>query len=682
LLGRVFRDEDDVVNGPHVILLSYGFWQSNFGGDPQIVGRTVRVNSQDFTIVGVLPRTFELLLPPDAFQLRRADIWAPAQFNYDAFSRDQQFLTVIGRMKPGVTPAQAQSELNGISQQMQQEYTLHQVDHARIELTSLQEGVVEGVRPALLTLSVVVGFVLLIVCGNVANLMLARATVREKEIAVRISLGATKRQIFRKGLIESLLMSLGGAALGVLLASWGIDLLVKLRPANIPRLNDIRLDGWVLLFSLGACAMTTILLSIVSAIQISEGRLIEILKEGGRNPIGAGRAGLRRVLVVGEIALSLILLIAAGLFLRGFQALQNHNPGFRADGVQTFQISLPPSRYPRIEASNFYHKLNESFGRLAGIDAIGSTNQLPLTGTSSTTNYAWNAETEQTFASSGADWHPLSPGYFNALGIRFRAGRDFAPTDDLNHPRVAIVDSLIAKEAWGTADPIGKRLQILTLDNGFQRVYATVIGVVDAIRSDDIARAVRGQIYVSVYQEPFGRASFAFRTHGDAGSIIKTVEAEVAKIDPEVPVFSPRPLQDYVDEAMAPSKFSLLLVGIFGILALILASIGLYGVVTYSVSQRQQEIGVRMALGAEPRSIFSLVVGQGMAVVGVGIGIGLVGALALTRFINNMLYGVSAMDPLTFFGISVALCLVAFFACVIPAVRAMRLDPMVAMRYE
>jgi len=685
LLGRTFTAEDDAINGPHVTLLSYGFWQSKFGGDPNVVGRTLRINDQDYVAVGVLPRTFQLLLPAEAFQVRSADIWMPSQMNYDAFSRDQQFLSVIARLKPGVTAMQGQSELDGISLQMQHEYTLHQVDQARITLSSLQKEVVKGVRTALLTLSVVVAFVLLIACGNVANLMLSRATVREKEIAVRTSLGATKLQIFRGAMVESTLLSLCGGVLGILLAYLGIRFLVQLRPANVPRLDDIRMDGWVLSFCAAACILTAVLLSLVPALQVPDGRLVEVLKEGGRSPVGAGRPKLRRLLVIGEIALSLILLIGAGLFVRGFEALQQMNPGFRTDGVQTFQLAVPNSRYPKpADVSNFYLRLNQKLALVQGVEAIGSITQLPLTGTSPQMNYAWDARSEQAFAASDADWHPTSPDFFSAMGIRLNAGRDFANTDDLAHPRVVIVDSWIAKEAWPGQDPIGKRLKILTIGNSgtFEPAYSEVIGVVDSVHSDDITKAIRGQIYVSVYQEPFRRASYAMRIQGDPTSVQKAVAAEVAILDREMPVFNQRPFQDYVAEAMAPSKFSLVLVGIFSLIALVLASIGLYGVVAYSVSQRRQEIGVRMALGALPGAIFSLVVGQGMAVVGIGIAIGLAGAWALTRFINSMLYGVSTTDPLTFVAISALLSVVAFVACVIPALRAMRLDPMVALRYE
>lgn len=687
ILGRNFTPAEDVVNGPNVAMLSYEFWQRMYAGDPNIVGKSMKLNQQAVTIVGVLAPNFHLLLPAEAFFTKDAEIWRPAQLNYDQFPRNLTLLLAIGRLKNGVTLPQAQSEMDRIAAQLRAENEVHKSSGMRIRLVPLRDDVVKGVRLSLVVLMGAVGFVLLIACGNVANLLLARASTRQKEIAIRAALGAGRRRIVRQVLTEAVLLSLLGGIFGILLAYWGTEFLLALRPADLPRLQDVHLDGTVLLFCLGACLFTGILFGMAQALPAIRWNVVDFLKEGTKGGSSSGRHPARKILVIAEVAMSMILLLGAGLLIRSFYLLERVRPGFDATNVLTFQIGAPFQRYKTFaEVARFHQEVEDRIAALPGVLAVGSVARPPLTGSGPQTPYAYNSETEQKWESISADWRPVSPGYFPSIGVRLAAGRFFVKTDDLEHQRVVIVDDTLAQQAWPNESPIGKRLQIISFHDftspGIDKVYAQVVGVVQHPRIHDLSRAVRPQIYTAEAQSGFPALTYTVKTGGNIQGLEKEIEDIVHSLDRGIPVHDVRPMNAYVSDVMAPRRFSLIMVLIFGGIALTLASIGLYGVIAYSVTQRTHEMGIRMALGAGPKDILALVVGQGLALAVPGILIGLIGGLVLTRLMSGMLFGVSATDFPTYAAGAGLVAIVAMLACYVPARRASKLHPMAALRYE
>ena len=683
-LGRNFTPEEAALNGPRVVILSNRIWRSTFHSDSELIGRTIQLNGLPSTVVGILPQSFRLLLPPEAFLLKDADLWVPQQLNYAAFPRNLTFLSVFGRLKPGVTMAQAQDEMDGIAEQLRNENEVHKESGLRIRVVPLQFDVVKNVRLTLLTLLAAVGFVLLIACGNVANLLLARATGREREMAVRSALGASRSRLMRQVMIEGVLIAVLGAVAGLLVANWGLSLLLALHPAGLPRLADIRIDGTVLGFTLGACVLTALLFGLIPAIQAVQLNLNDTLKDAARGSSEGRGQTVRRLLVVSEFALSLVLLIGAGLLIRSFIALQRVQPGFNAEKVISFGVSIPGNRYPKNEdISRFVHELELKMGALPGVESVGSTFQLPLTGSGAQMPYAYNAETSQKWESISADWRPITPGFFPTVGARLLEGRNFTDADDASHPLVVIVDDMLARQAWPGESALGKKLEVELLsrkDN--PRVYAIVVGVVAHLRSHDLMRNVREQIYIPHSQETFGRMAVVMKTSGDSSGVMKQVEQQVRSLDPGVAVRDLKPLENYVDDARAPMRFNLILIGIFGAIALTLASVGLYGVMAYSVTQRSHELGIRIAVGASQRDILRLVLGQGVRLTLLGAGVGLLVSLLVTRALASLLFGVSATDPVTFVAVPIVLAAVAMLACYLPARRAMGVDPMIALRHE
>jgi len=683
-LGRNFTTDQAAVNGPHVVMMSNRLWRSTFHSDAGLIGKSIQLNGQPFTVVGILPSKFRMLLPAEAFQLKDADLWIPQQLNYAAFPRNLTFLSVFGRLKPGVTWAQAQAEMNGLAEQLRNENEVHKQSGLRIRAVPLQFDVVKNVRPTLLTLLAAVGFVLLIACGNVANLLLARATRREREMAVRTALGASRSRLVRQIMIESVLISILGGLAGLLVANWGLSLLVALHPAGLPRLDDIRIDGTVLEFTLGACVLTALLFGLIPAIQAVRLNLSDTLKDAARGSSDGRGQKARRLLVVSEFALSLVLLIGAGLLIRSFVALQRVQPGYNPQNVVSFNVTIPGNRYPKNQdVSRFVHELELKMGALPGVQSVGSNFQLPFTGSGAQMPYAYNAETSQKWESLSADWRPITPGFLPTVGARLLEGRNFNDADDANHPLVVIVDEMLARRAWPGESALGKRLEVELLSrNDNPRVFSIVVGVVAHLRTHDLTRNVREQIYIPYAQETFGRVGVVLKTSGDPSGVMMQVEQQVRALDPGIAVRNLKPLEDYVDDARAPMRFNLILIGIFGVIALTLASVGLYSVMAYSVTQRAHELGIRIAVGASPRDILGLVLGQGVRLTLMGAALGLVASLFVTRALASLLFGVSATDPLTFITVPIVLAVVAMLACYLPARRAMRVDPMIALRYE
>lgn len=687
ILGRYFAPEEAVVNGPAVVILSYGFWQRRFGGDVTIVGKSLRSNQQNVTIVGVLPRDFHLLLPPEALLLRDSELWRPAQIPYENFPRNLTTLAVFGKLKPGVTLAQAQSEMDGIATQLRSEHEVHRTSGLRIRVVPMQYDVVKNARTSLLILLGAVGLVLLIACANVANLLLVRASGREREVALRAALGAGRGRLVRQVLTEALVLAVLGGLAGIFVGSTALQMLLNLHPGNVPRLSEVQLDGTVLTFSFAACAFTGVLFGILPALQLGKPNLSDVLKDGSKSSGGIGRGRVRRLLVISEIALSLMLLLGAGLLIRSFFRLENARPGFETANIITMRMNIPLNRYPKFEdVIEFTKKLQDTVRRIPGVESAGSINRLPLSGSGPQTPYAYDAATEQAWESISADWRVVTPGYFETMGIQLAHGRFFVEQDDLTHPFVVVVDELLANRAWPNQNPVGKRLQVMHFASfngpGLDRGYAEVIGVVKHPRVHDLTREVREQVYISQYQQPGPLIGLAVRTKSDAGTLTKAVESAVRSLDRGIPVYDVHTMGDSVSDVLAPRRFSLLLLMIFGSLATGLAMVGLYGTIAYSVTQRTQEIGIRMAMGATSYEVSRMVLREAFQLTSIGIVAGLLGTLLLGRILNSLLFEVSATDPVTYLSGAIIIALVSLLACSMPARRATRVDPIVALRYE
>lgn len=680
--GRNFLASEDVVNGPKVVILSHGLWQRRFGARPDLLGKTIQIDAEPWQVVGVLPAGFKLYLPPDAHRLKdkNPDLWKLTQRDFSAGQRDSNYLTVLGRLQPGITLAQAQAEMEGITSQLRAEQTAYWFER-RIRVAVLQQKIVGQVRPLLLLLLAAVGFVLLIACAHVANLLLVRAAARSKELAIRAALGASRVRLIRQALTESLLISFCGGALGLMLAFWGVRLLHWLRPANLPRLADVTVDWRVLGFSLAACVLTALLAGLAPALRLARPDLQVVLKQGGKTSAADSR-GLQNSFVVIEIALSLVLLISAALLIRTFVALQNVQPGFKPENVLTFQLTLPHTRYPRERKAEFFRQLEERLMRLPGVESAGTTSHLPFTGKGYGAGYSWDEQSARQGLS--ADWRFITPNYLQTTGTRLMAGRFFTEQDDAQHPRALIVDEKLARKTWPNESAIGKWLLVSdSTPRGMVDVWMQVVGVIEHVHNYALETQGREQVYIPYAQTPaVPWMNMAVRSSLPPASLLKMIEQEVRTLDKELPINNVRPLESYVADALAPARFSLILMNVFGAVALALAAIGLYGVLAYAVSQRTQELGIRLALGAQPRDVLGLILKQGMKLALAGVLIGVVSGCALTRLMQNQLFNVSATDPATFAGIALLLLGIAALACYLPARRAANVDPLVALRSE
>ena len=587
---------------------------------------------------------------------------------------------MFGRIKPGVTLAQAQDEMNRVAARFQATYAEHKMSQVRIRAVPLHHDVVKDVEPTLLILLAAVGLLVVIACANVANLLLARATVRERELAIRQAMGAGRGQIVRQLLTESLILAGLASVLGVVLALAALAALARVAPATLPRLADVRVDWTVAGFTLLLCVGTAVLFGLAPALHAVEPAGGDVLRTGGRVANAGRRGRIRNALIAAEIALSLVLLVGGGLLVRSFLALQRVRPGFEPAGVLTFQVSLPLAAYPEApKRKAFWEELERRLTALPGVTSAARTNQLPLTGSGALQPYAYDEETARNFESVTAEARWVSPSYFTALGTRVLAGRPFTADDKAFGPnRTIIVDDRLAKRVWGSESPIGKSLQLEP--TGTPNLNAIVVGVVEATRMLGLDGYGLPAIY-SPYP-PWLTASYAVRSSGDPASLVPTVRREVAQMDASLPVSSLRPMQDYVEDALAGPRLSLLLMQGVGGLALLLATIGIYGVISYSVSQREREFGVRIALGEAPTRLTRRVVLQGARLVGVSVALGLVGAALATRLLAGLLYGVSPGDPATFVGVTLLLAAVALLACYGPARRAARADPLSILRSE
>jgi putative ABC transport system permease protein len=680
LYGRHFTADEEAVGGPQVVILSHRLWVSRYGSDPNIVGRRIRLDGLDQTVVGVLPATGRLWLPAEAFLVTDAQVWKPLQFNYsNQPPRNFTFFTVFGRMKPAVTVAQAQADLENVAAQLRAEHAVHESAGMRIRAVPLQQDVVKHARPALLALFGAVGMLLLIACANVAHLLLARATARERELAVRGALGASRGRLLRQLTTESLLLAAGGGALGVLFAWLGTRWLVWMNPANLPRVEAIRLDPDALLFAIGASVATALVFGLIPALRAARVDVNRTLRAGANPSASKAQVRMRGVLMVAEVALTLVLLIGAGLLVRSFLALQQVRPGFDPARVLSFRVSLPVAKYTRFEMrAEFIRRMEEKIRRLPGVTNVGFTSQLPLTGSGALSPFAYDEATARNWESATADGRGASPDYFRALGTRLLAGRFFEERD--RGANVIIIDETLAARAWPGENAVGKRLQVQPTGN--PNPFAEVVGVVEHTRSQDLARAVRPQIFRPLIGFGGTQPFVVVRTTVDPASLTAAVREVVASMDPEAPVDRAQPMSAYVGDALAQSRLTLLLMAGFGAVALIMAAVGIYGVISYSVSQRTKEIGIRMALGQEAWQIRNLVVGEGLRLVGISLAIGLGGAFLLARTVSGLLYQVDPRDPLTFGGMAAFLLVVGLIGCLVPARRATAVNPLAALKAE
>ena len=696
LVGRTLQAEDYQPGKGHVLVLSHKLWQRAFGGDPNIIGRHIKLSGESYAVVGVMPAKFQF--PP--FWATRAEMWTPLDLRPRAtIRRGGQSLRVFARLKPGVALEQAQAEIDAMNKRLASAYPEANTG-LNIRVDPLNDKVVGNVRRALLVLSAAVGFVLLIACANVACLLLARAATRASETAVRVALGASRWRIVRQLLTESLLLSVGGATVGILLAVWGVDWLTTLLAGNsssfsvrLPRLSEIKIDATALGFTLAVTLVTSLLFGLIPALAASKSDVNQTLKESGRGAAG-GRRRLRETLVVAELALALVMLIGAGLLMNSFLKLQAVDPGFNPRNVLTMMVSLAgASQYVGPTREAFYRQLTGRLTALPGVESASAINHLPLAGDTWGTPLTIEG---RPLPPPGQDvrvtFRVSRPDYFRTMGIPLRAGRDFTERDTPDAPGVIILNETLARRHWPAEDPIGKRVTLDDpRDNSRAPQWLTVVGVVKDVKQMSWTDAPANEIYVPFQRSrgffegtagQFTSMTIVVRTTVEPQSLATAARETVRALDRNLPVSSVVSMEQVIADTLWQPRFNLQLIGIFAALAMTLAAIGLYGVMSYSVAQRTHEVGLRMALGAQRRDVLKLVVGQGMKLALLGVGAGLLASVALTRLMEKLLFGVSATDLTTFAVIAGLLTLVALLACWIPARRATKVDPMVALRVE
>ncbi|MGA2270056.1 MAG: ABC transporter permease [Bryobacteraceae bacterium] len=680
-VGRVFQPEEGQPGRERVVLLGDGYWRRQFGADPSVTGRKLIMGGQSYLIAGVLPRGFQY--PAEA------DVWTPLVFSADALSesnRGNHGLLVIARIKSGLSFERARAEMAAVSHRIIEQhpgYPYRDFNFAVIMISLLEEQIGD-IKTALWVLMAAVGLVLLIACANVANLLLVHASGREREVAVRQALGAGRWRLARQLLTESVILGCAGGLAGLALAYWAVRLLVGLSATNFPRVADSRVDLPVLGFTMLVSVATGILFGLAPAFHFTRQAAYEALKEGARGTSGKSAHRLRGALIVAEVALSLMLLAGSGLLIRSFLRLQEVDTGFRPEGVLTMRVSLPPEKYSKPEQPRtFYRELLDRVRRLPGVDAAGGVTGLPLTGTgwSGTTTIDTQAVPERD-RTPEADQRPVLPGYFEAMGIALLRGRYFDQRDIETSAPVAIVDETLARTYWPNQEPLGKRIKQGGRQS--QNPWRTIVGVVRHVRYRTLESPSRVEFYWPYAQSPFPVRSMSLAIHAayDPRMLANAVEREVQALDPDQPVYRVRTMRELMSESVARRRLSMLLLAVFAGVALLLASIGIYGVMSYTVAQRSHEVGIRMALGAGRADVVRLVLGQSLRLTLSGILAGLLGSWSLTRFLSTLLFDTGATDPLTFGAVALILAMVAVAASLIPAWRATVVDPMSALRQE
>jgi putative ABC transport system permease protein len=680
-LGRKFLPEESEQGKNRVVILSQELWQKRFGGDPKIIGRQITVNGNPNTIVGVLPSGFQDPMPAAR---KKVQLWIPLTVS-DGMrnSRRGDFLNVVARLKPGVSLDQARAEMKGIATRLEKQYPDTNTAWGII-VEQLHETLTGDIRPALLLLLGAVAFLLLIACANVANLLLARASSRQREIAIRAALGASRGRVVRQLLTENVILSLGGGMLGLLFAVWGMHALLALSPGNIPRLDSIAINQQVLWFTLGLSLLTGLVFGLVPALTASKPNLNDTLKEGGRSAAeGASGRRLRNAMAVAEIALSLVLLVGAGLLIRSFIHLQEVKPGFNPSHLLSIDLSLPSAKYAENQqATQFFDQLLASVSRQPGVHAAAIATDLPLGGNPDFLAFSVEgrllAPTDRT---PDAESRIVSPDYFRTLEIPLRSGRLLTDRDTTGVPDAAVINETLARKYFAGENPIGKRVTFGD-PQAKDAEWFTIVGVVGDVHGTRLNAEPYAQIYSSFRQTPRRAFSLIVRTAGEPTAMLRTIREQIWALDRQQPLYNVRTVDEVLAQSIARPRFNMLLITILAGVALVLAAVGIYGVISYSVSQRSHEIGVRMALGATAGDVLRLVVGQGMLLAGIGLALGLLAAFGLTRIMSSLLFGVSVTDPITYFGLALLLGAIALLACYIPARRATKVNPVVALRAE
>ncbi len=697
-LGRTFAVEESKPGGAPVAVISYSLWRRVLGEKSDLTKTTLKISDEVFTVVGVMPSGFGF--PEDA------EVWIPRELSFSETSRSAHNWRVVGRMHPGVKFEQARAEVVAIGQQLKQEHG-KDMDSVGFALIPQQESMVGNVRGALIMILVAVGFLLVVACANVANLLLAQVTARQREFAVRTALGATRLRLARQFITENLVVTLTAGAVGGLLSFWGVELLLGLNDQSLPRVNEIGMNGRAIGFTLGLCFLVAIVLGLVPLLRFRGRDLEKNLRETGRGQSAQAGQRLRGLLVVAQMSLTLILLVAAGLLVKSFFRLLQVDPGFRPESAVAMELSLPSVGFdekdyreflkayqlilergiapdttaqvnPELERQRqFQEQLLDRVSQLPGITAVGSINRLPLTGEGADGTFLINNNPSR---KGSADFRLASAGYFAAMGIPILRGRTFDRGDQPNSPHAALISESLAAKYWPNENPIGQVIQFGNMDGDLRLLH--VVGVVGEVRDRGVDAASRPTVYANSFQRrPSSDLSVVVRTQVAPSALAPSMRQAVRALDPELPV-NFKTLDQVFSSSLDQRRFSLVIFGVFAGVALLLASMGIYGVTSYAVAQRTQEIGIRMALGARRFDVLKLVVRQGMTLAVVGVALGLLGAAAITRLMSSLLFGVTAKDPLTFGAVAALLTLIALVACYLPARRATRVDPLVALRYE
>lgn len=677
LLGRGFFPEEEEAGNNQVVVVSHGLWQRRFGSNPSLVGQTLTLNAKSYMVIGITSLN-------DQFP-SWADVWIPLAFDANETKlRDTHYLNVLARLKPEVTIEQAQADMDIIASRLEQEYPASNTGIGT-RLISLQDQIVGSIRPSLLILLGAVGFVLLIACANVANMLLARSAARQREMSIRAALGASRSRVVRQLLTESVVLAFIGGAFGLLMAIWGIKLLITVSPGTIPRVGEIGIDGSVLAVTFLLSIITGVIFGLAPALQISKPNLNVTLKEGGRSSTqGAGRRSLNSLLVVLEVALALVLLIGAGLMIKSFLRLQKVNPGFDPNNVLTMQVALPRFKYSDVNhRAAFYQQVLERMKNLPGVQSSGAITSLPLSGNNSSTSFVIEGrEMPAAVEKPLSEYRTISPDYFRAMSIPLLKGREFNELDHEKASGVVIINETMARRFFPNEDPIGKRLGLSGPPD-----WREIVGVVGDVKDLGLDAEPKPESYMPYLQSSLSYLEYSsmvlvIRTAADPTSMVPTLRGVIQAVDRDQPIYNVKTMEQYLSESISQQQFNTLLLIIFGVVAIVLATIGIYGLMAYSVAQRTHEIGIRMAMGAQHSDVLKLVVGQGMILGLIGVTIGLVAAFALTRVLSSLLYQVSATDPFTFIGLSLLLVTVAMVASYIPAYRATKIDPIIALRYE
>ena len=683
ILGRVFTSEEDQPGHEHVVVVSERLWRTRLHADSSIIGQPLRVNGEPRTVVGVMPKTFDPLLS-------ESDIWIPEAFTAQKLAdHDNHYLNVMGRLKPGVSTAQAQSELNVIALRLQKQYPLDDKDRGLV-ITPLTTVLLGDQKVALWTMLAAVGFVLLIACANIANLQLVKSRARQKEIALRAALGASPQRILRQLMTENVVLGLAGGVLGVLLAFWGVSWIVAKGPAEVPRLAESNIDPTTLAFACGITLLASLLFGLAPALRSASSQLSQAFKEGGGSSSGS-RDRVRNVLVVAEVALALILMVGAGLLVRSALLVSQVDAGFNTSGLVVGRVGLPDAAYhDPIAARQTFERIISAAADLPGVQSASAVSRAPLAGGGSSNGLLAEGKPFDLANLIDARLQIVSPTYISTVQIPLKAGRDFVPQDTRDKTLVTIVNQTLARTMWPGEDPLGKRFACCEAGSKgrMDPVWHEVVGVVADVRAWGLDRRIQPQFYLPMAQMPasawdwIGRTmDVVVRTQG--GPIpLNALRTTVASIAPGVPIYGVSTMQQKISGTLARSHFDTFLLSIFAATALLLSSVGIYGVLSYTVAQRTRDIGIRMALGASQTQVMREVLGNGMRLTTLGLVFGLAGALAVTRLLSSLLYGVSSADAITFVAVSLVLTAVALLASYLPSRRATRIDPLVALRYE